>query len=148
MKHFVEIEPVPASRPRVGKFGTYYGGRYHDWVATAHLKLPVDKCYEELVYIHVDFICSRPKTTKLLAPKGDIDNYLKAMLDSLTKAGAWKDDSLVAGVTATFSVVMDLLLHHYCFITIYSVTLLPLLPITSTSLLLITTKHVFIITHY
>ncbi len=50
--------------------------------------------------------------------------------------------------TDTFSVVMNLLLHHYCFITIYSVTLLPLLPITSTSLLLITTKHVFIITHY
>jgi hypothetical protein len=50
--------------------------------------------------------------------------------------------------TATFSVVMDRLLLHDCLITTYSVTLLPLLPITSTSLLLITTKHVFIIAHY
>jgi hypothetical protein len=34
--------------------------------------------------------------------------------------------------TATFSVVMDRLLHHYCLITTYSVALLPsLLPITS-----------------
>jgi hypothetical protein len=47
-----------------------------------------------------------------------------------------------------FPVVMDSFLQHYFFITTYSGTLLPLLPITSTSLLLITTKRVFIITHY
>jgi hypothetical protein len=47
-----------------------------------------------------------------------------------------------------FCVVMNRLLHNYCLITTFSGTLLPLLLITSTSLLLITTKHVFIITHY
>ncbi len=45
------------------------------------------------------------------------------------------------------TVVIDWLLHHYFFITICSGALLLLLPITSISLLLITTKRVFITTN-
>ncbi len=33
---------------------------------------------------------------------GDVDNKIKAVLDSLTKAGFWKDDSLVAAVSCQF----------------------------------------------
>jgi hypothetical protein len=47
-----------------------------------------------------------------------------------------------------FTVVMDQLLHHYCFITTHDRTLLPLLTITYISLLLITTTRVVITAYY
>lgn len=96
---YAETTPSPQHRPRVGKFGTFYPKAYQ----TYH-----KECQEEFASrvrglesltgplgVVVEVLCPRPKTTKLLAPKGDVDNYAKAPLDAATKAGVWLDDSQI-----------------------------------------------------
>ena len=43
---------------------------------------------------------TRPKSTKLYAPKADIDNYLKAVWDSLN-GKVWEDDTQITDVRDT-----------------------------------------------
>jgi len=52
------------------------------------------------VKLAVVFSVTRPKTTKLAAPKPDIDNYIKSLLDAMTDASFWDDDTLVHKITA------------------------------------------------
>lgn len=92
----IPLEPVPASRPRVSKWGAYYTGKYPVWMKQArayvrkgHLDLPDDA---ELLVV-VEHICAKPKTSKRYYPKGDCDNFVKGPLDVVTKAeGWWYDD--------------------------------------------------------
>ncbi|MBP5855700.1 RusA family crossover junction endodeoxyribonuclease [Marivibrio halodurans] len=100
----IDIDPVPASRPRVGKFGTYYAKTYAKWRKAA---LPFAKAFEGPklegpVAVMVEQIVQKPKTTKRFWPKGDVDNYVKAPLDVLTKGEkVWKDDDQVVFCTST-----------------------------------------------
>jgi len=109
----LDLDPVPASRPRFVKRGnwtrTYYAGRYKDFLqedgpvaldAALHgeprrSSLP----FTGPVAVFVEFHCRRPKSTKLDAPKPDIDNYLKAVLD-LCQPTVLKDDAQVQKVYA------------------------------------------------
>lgn len=44
----------------------------------------------------------RPKTTKLTAPKPDVDNFAKSVLDAITKDGRfWSDDTQVVTLYIT-----------------------------------------------
>lgn len=48
------------------------------------------------VSLNVIFNAHRPKTTKKTFPRGDLDNYEKALMDALTKHGGfWIDDDQV-----------------------------------------------------
>lgn len=97
------VNPVPASRPRVTRFGTYYSKTYKAWLAAAMAAVapcpypPVFGHYEVLV----ESIVERPRTTKLSRPKGDVDNYAKGPLDVLTKLRYWPDDADITVLTST-----------------------------------------------
>lgn len=98
----VPVAPVPASRPRVTRWGTYYTKTYKQYMAdTADVLPKAPRALEGRLDVRVEFVCHKPKTTKRLTPRGDIDNHLKAILDALTKAGYWPDDDNIDRVEAT-----------------------------------------------
>ena len=92
------VSPVAASRPRVGRHGSYYAGAYrrfgNEAGAVVDKVLGKIKPLEGQLNVDVKCFCTRPKTTKLDAPKSDVDNLAKAVLDILNKK-LWIDDSQI-----------------------------------------------------
>lgn len=93
---------MPASRPRVSRWGTYYGKRHQAFrsEASACLEqmreqgyLPGVPLSGRLVVI-LAFEIERPKTTKREVPNGDVDNYAKLVLDCCT-GFLWEDDTQI-----------------------------------------------------
>lgn len=90
------FDPVPASRPKISRWGTYYTKTYKTWreLAAAHCKpgtVNLDQSVPLLVL--VESVCTKARTSKLSFPKGDTDNYAKGPLDAITKvSGYWYDD--------------------------------------------------------
>lgn len=102
--YFLGVEPVPASRPRVSKWGTYYAATYKNWLKAAGLAVkewtPGGKAEGPLVLL-MEVICTKARTSKLAFPRGDIDNFAKGPLDVITKSErVWLDDNQVVGLIA------------------------------------------------
>lgn len=90
--------PVPAARPKVSRFGTYYPKTYRQFRTAMDLLLrTMFKKREPMagpLEVSIGVYVKRPKTSKLLYPMGDCDNYAKSYLDSLN-GHAWHDDRQV-----------------------------------------------------
>lgn len=101
---FIPVDPVPASRPKVSKFGTYYSKTYTAWrkAAATFVKSALEnhEPETETLIVTVDVIRKKPRTSKRDYPIGDVDNYVKAVLDVLNEA-AWVDDDQILHITAT-----------------------------------------------
>jgi len=99
------ISPVAASRPRVSRRGAYFTGPYKAF-RTDMIELVPEVLGEGFIPfsrpVRVDIECfvKQPKKTKLDAPRADIDNYLKAIFDSLN-GKMWDDDTQIISVYAT-----------------------------------------------
>jgi Holliday junction resolvase RusA-like endonuclease len=100
------LAPVPAARPRVSRWGTYYPKTYRAWIAEAGALLaPLvagDAPTEEPVSVVVHSVARRPAHPAREYPRGDVDNYTKAALDIITKSRLiWKDDTQVTILLST-----------------------------------------------
>lgn len=94
----IPLNPVPASRPRVTRWGTYYLPTYRNWKAAAQKVLKTGTLNSEAeLLVFVSVVVQRPKKPTYHYPsRGDVDNFAKAALDALTKAeGYWKDDKQI-----------------------------------------------------
>jgi Holliday junction resolvase RusA-like endonuclease len=101
-EYYIPVPPVPASRPKVARFGTYYSKRHQQYVkdfATCLVHYPPVWDYlpkEERLIVGLEFVCARPKKVVLAAPRYDIDNLSKLPLDCMTSADIfWYDDSQI-----------------------------------------------------
>lgn len=104
---FIPIDPLPCPRPRVavirGHGVAYYPAAYKKWVAQ-FVELFQRKRFAKFdgpVRVTMLLDCRKAKTSKLLTPSGDVDNYAKSVLDGLTKVGMWFDDKQVERLVVT-----------------------------------------------
>jgi len=97
----IPLKPVPASRARIPRFGKpYYPKTYKGWIEAAEAVVPESKLkLAEPVIVEVLFAIPRSKTSKLLVPVGDGDNYEKALYDMLQKKGYLLDDKWITTCT-------------------------------------------------
>lgn len=99
------INPVAASRPRVGKWGAYYTGTYKEFREEAAGKVfeVLGTDFEPLagpLAVTIELYVKRPKTTERGWPKADIDNFAKAVLD-IMNGKVWVDDSQIISIYIT-----------------------------------------------
>ena len=94
----IPLNPVPASRPRVSKWGTYYLKTYATWKKEAEAQLKPYRLAKKdrftgSVFVALTMVIKRPAKPTNPYPRGDIDNYEKAAYDAVTTAGVmWEDD--------------------------------------------------------
>jgi Holliday junction resolvase RusA-like endonuclease len=100
----INTNPVVASRPRVGRWGTYYNKTYANWMKDAKVEVVQQEGskvpFDGPCFVHVEQIVEKPRTSKLAYPRGDVDNYAKGPLDLVTKSQKlWKDDNQIVAMS-------------------------------------------------
>lgn len=102
---FLPINPVPASRPRVTRWGVYYGKKYTQWRKDVESYLELlthEENYTGALHVLVENFVLKPKTSKKTHPRGDVDNYAKAPLDAITShTEVWGDDDQIVSLLVT-----------------------------------------------
>jgi len=103
------IAPVPASRPRVTRWGAYYGKKYtafkNDMKELVVDMVKVDGLLSVSLVFWVPMAASWSKKKKAAndlqwcTNNADIDNYIKAILDAMN-GYAYDDDRQVVRITA------------------------------------------------
>ena len=93
----LRMNPVPASRPRVSRYGVHYGKKYAQWkLWMKHNLVRGTLDSEDDLLVCITHIGLKARTSKLSTPNGDVDNFDKAALDAITTAkGYWIDDKQV-----------------------------------------------------
>ncbi len=93
----IPTRPVPASRPRVTRWGTYYSKRYKEWLEVAKHMLQESETppIAQPVVASVLIAVPRARTSTLIVPVGDGDNFEKAVYDMIQKKGYLQDDKWI-----------------------------------------------------
>lgn len=77
--------------------GVYYGKNYTAWIKDVESFLKAgDTHFDSPLLVVVEHVVQKARTSKLLFPRGDVDNFDKGPLDAITKAtGHWSDDNII-----------------------------------------------------
>jgi Holliday junction resolvase RusA-like endonuclease len=102
----IPLAPTPAARVNQGKWGAYYPAKYETFrKACCHWLEQNLSVQESLSHSEIEvictFVCVRPKKPANPYPRGDIDNYEKALYDAITSSKrVWHDDVQISMVHA------------------------------------------------
>lgn len=100
----IKMEPVTASRPKLGRGRTYYAPKYSKFKAAApHFvgealnRAGIGRPMSGYLSVTLRMIATRPKKSVLERPLPDVDNYAKAVLDACNGI-VWHDDEQIASL--------------------------------------------------
>lgn len=102
----IPLAPVPAARVKHSKWGAYYPPRYEAFRQECRHWLEQNLTVKEALVgaeleVHCSFVCKRPKKPANPYPRGDIDNFEKALYDAITSSErVWYDDVQISMVRA------------------------------------------------
>lgn len=96
----IDANPVPASRPRLSRYGggVFYTKGYADFYSECQRQLRDLKteAADGPIVVALRFLMEKPRTSKLWTPRADVDNLAKGPLDAVTKVERiWKDDKQI-----------------------------------------------------
>lgn len=75
---------------------TYYAGKYKEFIAATEKAIPrSEHTHRGDLAVTVRCFVTKPRTTKRSNPRGDVDNYVKGVLDAMTKKDYWEDDDQI-----------------------------------------------------
>lgn len=95
-KFRLDVVPQPAPRPRVSKWGTYMPTSYKVYQKEITALLPVIEAqFEGELAMKLEFVCKPIGKSKYTTPMGDVDNFAKGVMDTMTDCGWWDDDRQV-----------------------------------------------------
>ena len=102
----IELAPVPAARVKHSRWGAYYPAKYETFRQECKYwlqkNLPHRPPMLGEIQVITEFVCKRPKNPTNQYPRGDIDNFEKALYDAITNSGVvWKDDVQISTVKAS-----------------------------------------------
>ena len=106
-------KPVPFGRPVGGAVGRYHNpANYAVWKEAAGYKIKADKTMSfdgpvsVMVGVWADgvslMVGETPKDARPEGVRGDLDNYVKAVLDAAQDGGLISDDRMVHSIVAQF----------------------------------------------
>lgn len=99
-------EPVPASRPRVERYGTHNTPKYDDYKSDFSKELQGAFPAERATPIKGPFKLTATFCRKY-KHKADIDNFLKALMDAIQDSGIIENDSDITHVDANMFQVKE-----------------------------------------
>ena len=112
----IDAEPVPASRPRVGKFGTYYPETHkrYEGVLMKVLSQVLGLTHAGAVALRIMCVMPRYKTSTFPVHRADVDNLAKLPMDCMTamktedgQPKVWSDDCMVVHLEASTRFTRD-----------------------------------------
>ena len=97
----IPTKPIAASRPRVPRYGKpYFPKTYKRWRDTADELVNASQLNVDFpVRVEVLFAIPRARTSKLIVPQGDGDNFEKALYDFLQRKEFLTDDKWITSAT-------------------------------------------------
>lgn len=100
-----DINPVAASRPRISRWGAFYTGAYKNFRECAAEKVwntlnPNFQPLTDTLAVSIELYVKQPAKTERQYPRPDIDNFAKAILDTMN-GKIWVDDTQIISLYVT-----------------------------------------------